>query len=135
MEHPFSAIPPSRVTETSQAARFTVPPPGTAAFQATYFTAVTMTGIAITALVVICSAPVMIAALAVLVLRERLTTRVLVSIALGVLGGTARTTGLSRDFWRRKEPLGREAEPPQARPNRPRRPRRPEDSQAPIAAA
>lgn len=57
-----------------------------AAFQATYFTAVTMTGIAITALVAICSAPVMIAALAVLVLRERLTIRVLVSIALGVVG-------------------------------------------------
>ena len=57
-----------------------------AAFQVTYFTAVTMTGIAITALVAICSAPVMIAALAVLVLRERLTTRVLVSIALGVVG-------------------------------------------------
>ena len=57
-----------------------------AAFQVTYFTAVTMTGIAITALVAICSAPVMIAALAVLVLRERLTTRLLVSIALGVVG-------------------------------------------------
>jgi drug/metabolite transporter, DME family len=57
-----------------------------AAFQVTYFTAVTMTGIAITALVAICSAPVMIAALAVLVLRERLTTRMLVSIALGVVG-------------------------------------------------
>lgn len=57
-----------------------------AAFQVTYFTAVTMTGIAITALVAICSAPVMIAALAVLVLRERLTTRVVISIALGVIG-------------------------------------------------
>ena len=57
-----------------------------AAFQATYFTAVTMTGVAITALVAICSAPIMIAALAVLVLRERLTTRVLVSIALGMIG-------------------------------------------------
>ena len=57
-----------------------------AAFQVTYFTAVTMTGIAITALVAICSAPVMIAALAVLVLRERLTTRVVASIALGVVG-------------------------------------------------
>jgi DME family drug/metabolite transporter len=57
-----------------------------AAFQITYFTAVTLAGIGITALVAICSAPVMIAALAVLVLRERLTGRVMVSIALGVLG-------------------------------------------------
>jgi DME family drug/metabolite transporter len=57
-----------------------------AAFQVTYFTAVTMTGIAITAVVAICSAPVMIAVLAVLVLHERLTTRVTLSIALGVLG-------------------------------------------------
>jgi DME family drug/metabolite transporter len=57
-----------------------------AAFQVTYFTAVTMTGIAVTALVAICSAPLMIAALAVLVLRERLTRRVVVAIALGVLG-------------------------------------------------
>lgn len=57
-----------------------------AAFQATYFTAVTMTGIAITALVAICSAPVMIAALALLVLRERPTRRVIIAIALGVVG-------------------------------------------------
>ncbi|MGH6689280.1 MAG: DMT family transporter [Gammaproteobacteria bacterium] len=57
-----------------------------AAFQATYFTAVTMTGIAITALVAICSAPVMIAALAVLVLGERVSTRVIVAITLGVVG-------------------------------------------------
>jgi DME family drug/metabolite transporter len=57
-----------------------------AAFQITYFTAVTLAGIGITALVAICSAPLMIAALAVLVLRERLTGRVMVSIALGVLG-------------------------------------------------
>jgi drug/metabolite transporter, DME family len=57
-----------------------------AAFQVTYFTAVTMTGIAVTALVAICSAPVMIAVLAVLVLHERLTTRLVVSIALGVAG-------------------------------------------------
>jgi DME family drug/metabolite transporter len=57
-----------------------------AAFQVTYFTAVTLTGIAITALLAICSAPVMIAALAVLVLRERITARLVVSIALGVVG-------------------------------------------------
>jgi DME family drug/metabolite transporter len=59
-----------------------------AAFQITYFTAVTMTGITITALVAICSAPLMIAGLAVIVLGERLTARVLTALTLGV-GGTA----------------------------------------------
>jgi drug/metabolite transporter, DME family len=57
-----------------------------AAFQVTYFTAVTLTGIAITALVAICSAPVFIAGLAVILLGERPAPRVVVSIALGVLG-------------------------------------------------
>jgi len=57
-----------------------------AAFQVTYFTAVTMTGIAITALVAICSAPVMIAALAVVLLGERITARTASAIALGVIG-------------------------------------------------
>jgi drug/metabolite transporter, DME family len=57
-------------------------------FQAAYFTAVTMTGIAVTALIAICSAPLMIAALAAGLLGERLTARVLGALALGV-GGTA----------------------------------------------
>jgi DME family drug/metabolite transporter len=57
-----------------------------AAFQVTYFTAVTMTGITITALVAICSAPVMIAALAAVFLGERVTGRVTSAIALGVVG-------------------------------------------------
>lgn len=59
-----------------------------AAFQASYFTAVTMTGIAVAALVAICSAPLMIAALAILFLGERLTARLGLALALGV-GGTA----------------------------------------------
>lgn len=59
-----------------------------AAFQASYFTAVTMTGIAVAALVAICSAPLMIAALAALFLGERLTARLGLALALGV-GGTA----------------------------------------------
>ncbi|MCL6641678.1 MAG: DMT family transporter, partial [Candidatus Rokubacteria bacterium] len=59
-----------------------------AAFQASYFSAVTMTGIAVAALVAICSAPLMIAALAVLFLGERLTARLAVALSLGV-GGTA----------------------------------------------
>ncbi|HEY7648575.1 MAG TPA: EamA family transporter [Methylomirabilota bacterium] len=58
------------------------------AFQAAYFTAVTMTGIAVTALIAICSAPLIIAALAAGFLGERLTARVLIALALGV-GGTA----------------------------------------------
>jgi DME family drug/metabolite transporter len=57
-----------------------------AAFQVTYFTAVTMAGIAITALVAICSAPLMIAGLAVIVLGERLTARLLAALTLGVVG-------------------------------------------------
>ena len=57
-----------------------------AGYQASYFTAVTMSGIAVTALVAICSAPLVIAALAALVLGERLTARVLIALALGVAG-------------------------------------------------
>ena len=57
-----------------------------AAYQAAYFTAVTLSGIAVTALVAICSAPLMIAALAPWVLGEWLTARVRVALALGVVG-------------------------------------------------
>jgi DME family drug/metabolite transporter len=57
-----------------------------AAFQAAYFTAVTLSGIAVTALVAICSAPVLIALLAPLLLGERLTGRGLAALGLGVAG-------------------------------------------------
>jgi drug/metabolite transporter, DME family len=57
-----------------------------AAFQATYFTAVTHAGIAVTALVAICSAPLLIAALAPALLGERLTPRLIAALALGVAG-------------------------------------------------
>jgi len=57
-----------------------------AVFQVTYFTAVTMTGIMMTALIAICAAPLMIAGLAVIAPGERLTARVLGALALGVLG-------------------------------------------------
>jgi DME family drug/metabolite transporter len=57
-----------------------------AAFQATYFTAVTRAGIAITALVAICSAPLMIAALAAALLGERPTPRLTLALVLGVAG-------------------------------------------------
>src|SRR5919202_1189994 len=46
-----------------------------ALFQVTYFTAVTRVGIAVTALVAICSAPIMIATLASVLLGERPTRR------------------------------------------------------------
>jgi len=55
-------------------------------FQAAYFTAVTLTGIAVTALVTICSAPLMIAGLAAVLLGERPTPRVLAALGLGVAG-------------------------------------------------
>jgi len=57
-----------------------------AAYQVTYFTAVTLTGIVVTALIAICSAPLMIAALAAALLGERLTTRVAAALGLGVVG-------------------------------------------------
>jgi len=57
-----------------------------AGYQAAYFTAVTLSGIAVTALVAICSAPLMIAALAPWALGERLAPRVRVALALGVVG-------------------------------------------------
>ncbi|HEU5196067.1 MAG TPA: EamA family transporter [Methylomirabilota bacterium] len=57
-----------------------------AAFQACYFSAVTMTGIAIAALIAICSAPLIIALLAAATLGERLTVRVSIALALGVIG-------------------------------------------------
>jgi DME family drug/metabolite transporter len=57
-----------------------------AIFQAAYFTAVTLTGITVAALVTICSAPLVIAALAATLLGERITGRVVIALALGVTG-------------------------------------------------
>jgi drug/metabolite transporter, DME family len=64
-----------------------------AAFQVCYFSAVTMTGIAIAALIAICSAPLIIAALAAAMLGERLTPRVAAALALGVGGTVLLTVG------------------------------------------
>lgn len=64
-----------------------------AGFQAAYFTSVTLTGIAITALIAICSAPLLIAALAAVLLGERPSARVVVSLALGVGGTTLLVVG------------------------------------------
>jgi drug/metabolite transporter, DME family len=57
-----------------------------AAYQAAFFTAVTLSGIALTALIAICSSPLLIAILAYSLLGERLTRPLLVALGLGVLG-------------------------------------------------
>ena len=65
---------------------FTAAGAAMAAYQVCYFTAVTLAGVAVTALLAICSAPLMIALLAALWLGERLTRAVRVSLGLAVLG-------------------------------------------------
>ena len=57
-----------------------------AGYQAAYFSAVTLGGIVIAALIAICSAPLVIAALAPWWLGERLTPRVRAALGLGVVG-------------------------------------------------
>lgn len=57
-----------------------------ATFQACYFTAVTLSGIAVSALIAICSGPLFVAGLAPAVLGERLTSRTVLALGLGVLG-------------------------------------------------
>jgi DME family drug/metabolite transporter len=57
-----------------------------AVFQAGYFSAVVLIGVALTALIAICSAPLAIAVLARVVLGERLSTRTLLALAVGVTG-------------------------------------------------
>ena len=57
-----------------------------AAYQVCYFWAVTLTGIAVTALLAICSAPLVIAVLAALFLRERLTPAVQAALGMAVIG-------------------------------------------------
>jgi DME family drug/metabolite transporter len=67
-----------------------------AGFQAAYFTAVTLSGIAATALVAICSAPLLIALLAAWTLGERLTRRTVLALGLGVAGTSLLVAGPSR---------------------------------------
>ena len=57
-----------------------------AAYQLCFFSAVTLTGVAVAALLAICSAPILIALLAALVLGERLTPTVRLSLGLAVVG-------------------------------------------------
>jgi DME family drug/metabolite transporter len=73
-----------------------------AGYQACYFWGVTKTSVAVGALLAICSAPLMIAVLAAIVLGERLTTRRALALAAGVTGAALLTAG----------PLGRDAAPP-----------------------
>jgi DME family drug/metabolite transporter len=64
-----------------------------ATFQVTYFSAVPLAGIAVTALVAVCCAPLLIAGLAATVLGERLTAPVGLALALGVAGTALLTVG------------------------------------------
>ena len=57
-----------------------------AAYQVCYFRAVTLVGVAPAALLAICSAPLLVAVLAVLFLGERLTPRVRLSLGMAVAG-------------------------------------------------
>jgi drug/metabolite transporter, DME family len=59
-----------------------------ATFQASYFTAVTMTGIVVTALIAICTAPILVAVLAWAILGERVRPAVRLAVGLGVVGTT-----------------------------------------------
>jgi len=57
-----------------------------AAYQVCFFSAVTLTGVAVAALLAICSAPILIALLATLILGERLTATARLSLVLAVVG-------------------------------------------------
>jgi drug/metabolite transporter, DME family len=57
-----------------------------AAYQACYFWAVTLTGVAVAALLAICSAPLMISVLAALFLKERPTPIVWLALGMAVIG-------------------------------------------------
>lgn len=57
-----------------------------AVFQAGYFSAVVLVGIALTALIAICSAPLGIAVLARTLLGEHLSVRTIVSLGIGITG-------------------------------------------------
>lgn len=67
-----------------------------AAYQLLYFSAVPRAGVAATALLAICSAPVFVAGLAILFLGERLGRGKAVALALGAAGGILLGAGSSR---------------------------------------
>ena len=78
---------------TRDAASFVVLGLSMAAYQACYFCAVALTGVAIAALIAICSAPLLIAALASVVLGERPSRTVKLSLGLAVAGTALLTLG------------------------------------------
>lgn len=59
-----------------------------AAYQICFFSGVPLAGVAVTTLLTICTAPLMIALLSFLFLKERLTQRVLGALTVGVVGTT-----------------------------------------------
>lgn len=67
-----------------------------AAYQLLYFSAVPRAGVAATALLAICSAPVFVAALAVAALRERLNAGKIIALCLGAGGGALLVAGSGR---------------------------------------
>lgn len=66
-----------------------------AAYQVCYFSAVPLAGVAATALLAICSAPLLVTALATVVLHEPLTGARLGAVTLGVLGAALLVGGAS----------------------------------------
>jgi DME family drug/metabolite transporter len=64
-----------------------------AAYQLCFFSAVPLAGVAATALLAICTAPLMIALVASVALGEKLTRRVLVALVAGVLGAALLVVG------------------------------------------
>ncbi|MDQ6919964.1 MAG: DMT family transporter, partial [Candidatus Dormibacteraeota bacterium] len=64
-----------------------------AAYQLCFFSAVPLAGVAATALLAICTAPLMIALVAAVTLGERLTGRVLVAVVAGVAGAALLVAG------------------------------------------
>ncbi len=74
-----------------------------AAYQVFYFSAVPRAGIAATALLAICSAPILVALLARVVLHEPLTPSRLIAMTLGIIGASlligAEPAGVSRSLF------------------------------------
>ena len=77
-----------------------------AVFQAGYFSAVVLVGVALTALIAICSAPLIIAVLARIVLDERLSSLGMVALAVGVTGTAMLVGGTNAIAGARSYALG-----------------------------
>lgn len=75
-----------------------------AMYQVSYFAAIPRVGVTITVLVALCTAPVIVALLSSVLLRERLTQRVLLALACA-LGGTVLLVGVPDDVAARQHML------------------------------